>query len=70
MTLTEKRAYVAGKKTEREAIKKTIRDLSQKRTEYVEQQRRTNTNSRENTLDSVIIQSLRQQLAAKGFKLQ
>ena len=70
MTLTQKRAYVAGKKAERETIKKTIRDLSQKRTEYVEQQRRTNTNSRENTLDSVIIQSLRQQLAAKGFKLQ
>ena len=70
MTLTEKRAYVADKKAERETIKKTIRDLSQKRTEYVEQQRRTNTNSRENTFDSVIIQSLRQQLAAKGFKLQ
>src|SRR4028119_438119 len=41
MTLTEKRAYVAAKKAERETIKKTIRDLSQKRTEYVEQQRRT-----------------------------
>ncbi len=69
MTLTEKRAYVAGKKTEREAIKKTIRDLSQKRTTYIEQQGRTNSNGGENTLDSVIIQSLRQQLAAKGFKL-
>ncbi|MBE9163044.1 hypothetical protein [Tychonema sp. LEGE 06208] len=70
MNLTEKRAYVAGKKAERESIKKTIRDLSQKRTEYVEQQRQSSTNRGENTLDSVIIQSLRQQLAAKGFKLQ
>lgn len=69
MTLTEKKAYVAGKKTEREAIKKTIRDLSQKRTAYIEQQRKSSTNSGDNTLDSVIIQSLRQQLAAKGFKL-
>ena len=69
MTLTEKRAYVAGKKTEREAIKKTIRDLSQKRTAYIEQQRQSSTNSGENTLDRVMIQSLRQQLAAKGFKL-
>ncbi len=69
MTLTEKRAYVAGKKTEREAIKKTIRDLSQKRTAYIEQQRKSSTNNGENTLDRVIIQSLRQQLAAKGFKL-
>lgn len=70
MTLTEKRAYVAGKKTERERIKKTIRELSQKRTEYVERQRKTSTDRGENTVDSVIIQSLRQQLAAKGFKLQ
>ncbi|MEG4347341.1 hypothetical protein QUB70_29265 [Microcoleus sp. A003_D6] len=69
MTLTEKRAYVAGKKTEREAIKKTIRDLSQKRTAYIEQQRQSNTKGGENTLDRVMIQSLRQQLAAKGFKL-
>jgi hypothetical protein len=70
MTLTEKRAYVAAKKTERETIKKTIRDLSQKRTAYIEQQRSSSTNSGENTLDYVMIQSLRQQLAAKGFKLQ
>ena len=69
MTLTQKRAYVAGKKTEREAIKKTIRDLYQKRTEYIEQQRQSSTNSGENTLDPVMIQSLRKQLAAKGFKL-
>jgi hypothetical protein len=70
MTLTEKRAYVAGKKAERERIKKTIRELSQKRTEYVERQRKASTDKGENTVDSVIIQSLRQQLAAKGFKLQ
>jgi hypothetical protein len=70
MTLTEKKAYVAGKKTERERIKKTIRELSQKRTEYVERQRKASTDKGENTVDSVIIQSLRQQLAAKGFKLQ
>ena len=70
MTLTEKRAYVAGKKAEREAIKKTIRDLSQKRTAYIEQQRKASTNSADNTLDRVIIQSLGQQLATKGFKLQ
>ena len=69
MTLTEKKAYVAGKKTEREAIKKTIRDLSQKRTAYIEQQCQSSTNSGENTLERVMIQSLRQQLAAKGFKL-
>ncbi|MEG4322654.1 MULTISPECIES: hypothetical protein [unclassified Microcoleus] len=70
MALTERRAYIAAKKAERESIKKTIRELSQKRNEYVEQQRKASANKGENTVDSVIIQSLRQQLAAKGFKLQ
>ncbi len=70
MTLAQKQEYVATKKAERETIKKTIRDLYQKRSEYIAKQRQVSANSGENTLDSVIIQSLRQQLAAKGFKLQ
>ncbi|MCU0545596.1 MAG: hypothetical protein MUE44_26065 [Oscillatoriaceae cyanobacterium Prado104] len=69
MTLTEKRAYVAAKKTERQAIQRKIRELSQKRDEYIDRQRKTSTDKGENTVDRVIIQSLRQQLAAKGFKL-
>lgn len=70
MTLAQKREYIAGKKAERERIQATIRDLSQKRSEYVEKQRQANANSGENTVDRVIIESLRQQLAAKGFRLQ
>ncbi len=70
MTLTQKRDYVAGKKAERQRIQAAIRDLYQKRNEYIASQRRDNANSSENTLDRVIIESLRQQLAAKGFKLQ
>ncbi len=72
MTLATKREYVAAKKAERQTIQKTIHDLYQKRTEYVEKQRQNqnSANSGKNTLDEVIIQSLRQQLAAKGFKLQ
>lgn len=70
MTLPQKQDYVAAKKAERETIQKTIRDLYQKRSEYVEKQRQVTGNRGKNTLDSVIIQSLRKQLAAKGFKLQ
>jgi len=70
MTLGQKREYIAAKKAEREKIKASIRDLSQKREEYVTKQRQANANGEDNTLDYVIIQSLRQQLAAKGFKLQ
>jgi hypothetical protein len=70
MTLAQKQEYVAAKKAERETIQKMIRDLSQKRSEYVEKQRLLRVNSGKNTLDSVIIQSLSQQLAAKGFKIR
>jgi uncharacterized protein YdaT len=70
MTLAQKQDYVAAKKAERETIQKIIRDLSKKRSEYVEKQRQVNANSGKNTLDDVIIQSLSQQLAAKGFKIQ
>jgi hypothetical protein len=69
MTLTEKKAYVAAKKTERQAIQRKIRELSQKREAYIDRQRKSNADKGENTVDRVIIQSLRQQLAAKGFKL-
>jgi acetaldehyde dehydrogenase (acetylating) len=70
MSLAQKREYVASKKAERKTIQAAIRDLYQKRNEYVASQRRANSNNGENTLDIVIIESLRQQLAAKGFKLQ
>lgn len=70
MTLAQKREYVATKKAERERIQATIRDLYQKRSEYVANQRQANASSGDNTLDYVIIESLRKQLAAKGFKLQ
>ncbi|HEY9609538.1 vWA domain-containing protein [Allocoleopsis sp.] len=70
MSLAQKQDYVVAKKAEREIIQKTIRDLYQKRSEYVEKQRQVTGNRAKNTLDSVIIQSLRKQLAAKGFKLQ
>ncbi|HAG81285.1 MAG TPA: hypothetical protein DCL61_08950 [Cyanobacteria bacterium UBA12227] len=70
MTLAQRQEYIETKKNERERIQEMIRDLYQKRTEYIEQQRQASANSSENTLDSVIIQSLRQQLADKGFKFQ
>ena len=70
MSLAQKREYIASKKAQRQRIQAAIRDLNQKRTAYIASQRQSNTNSAENTLDRVIIASLRQQLAAKGFKLQ
>lgn len=70
MTLAQRQEYIAAKKTERETIQQKIRDLSQKRDEYLEKQRQAMANRGDNTLDAVIIESLRKQLAARGFRLQ
>jgi hypothetical protein len=70
MSLAQKQEYVAAKRAERKVIQATIQDLYQKRTGYIEKQRQASANNGKNTLDSVIIESLRKQLAAKGFRLQ
>ncbi|HEY9602535.1 MAG TPA: vWA domain-containing protein [Allocoleopsis sp.] len=70
MSLAQKQEYVAAKRAERQTIQATIRDLYQKRTEYIEKQHQASANNGEKTLDYVIIESLRKQLAAKGFRLQ
>ncbi len=67
MSLAQKQEYIATQKAERKRIQGIIRDLSQSRGQYLEKHPQTSSKS---TLDVVMIQSLRKQLAAKGFKLQ
>ncbi|WP_228055776.1 VWA domain-containing protein [Lusitaniella coriacea] len=69
MTLAQKREYVAQRQEERARIQAILRDLNQKRADYVAQQTQANSEG-EDTLDSVTIQALRQQLTAKGFEFQ
>lgn len=67
MTLAQKYEYVAQKKAQRASIQAMLRDLNQKRTEYIAQQTQTNPETAD-TLDAVMIEALHQQLAAKGFQ--
>jgi hypothetical protein len=68
MTLEQKREYVASIQAERSKIQARIQQLSQQRTEYLESQKLIQANI--DTLDNVMIQALRRQLAAKGFTLE
>jgi hypothetical protein len=68
MTLAEKRQYIKAKKAERKVIQSKIESLSKQRDAYVADQRRL-APPKDKTLDTVIIQSLRTQLATKRFKL-
>lgn len=67
MTLEERIEYLQKMKGEREAIQAKIAELSQKRTEYI--QKETVNQGEKDTLDYVMIEALRKQLAAKGFTL-
>jgi hypothetical protein len=67
MTLEQKKQYIENKKAERREIQRKIAELSQKRTEYIQKQ--SINQSSKDTLDYVMIDALRKQLAAKGFIL-
>ena len=64
----EIREYVEEMKNKRAQIKAKIAELSQKRTEYIANN--TPKSSSDNTLDSLMINTLYQQLATKGFSVQ
>lgn len=68
MTLEQKRQYIKAKKAERKVIQAKIASLSKQRDAYVAAERRK-APPKDKTLDTVIVQSLRTQLATKGFRL-
>jgi hypothetical protein len=67
MTPEERSAYVEQKRVEREKIRAEINDLTQKRDEYVAEQRR---NDPDNMLDKAIISAVSKQAIAKNFKFE
>ncbi|AFY37969.1 von Willebrand factor type A [[Leptolyngbya] sp. PCC 7376] len=68
LTLEEKEGYISEVEAEREEIKAQIRDFTSKREGYI---RNLPVNDdRTDTLDYAMIQSLREQLARKGFVLE
>lgn len=68
MTIEERVKYIEKIKEEREEISKQIADLSQKRDEYI--RKNIPSSSQENSLDTLMINTLKKQLSAKGFILK
>ena len=67
LTLEEKESYVAEVESERQEVQAKIRDLTDKREEYI--RNLPVEEDRKDTLDYAMIQSLKEQLARKGFEL-
>ncbi|BFM39529.1 hypothetical protein [Synechocystis sp. LKSZ1] len=67
MSANEQRQYLETKQTERARLQAQITELGQKRADYLRQQASSTASA--NTLEVVMIEALRKQLAAKGFVL-
>jgi hypothetical protein len=68
MSVKERKAYVDKMEKEREQIQKKINKLNDERSKYVAQKMLENKN--ENTLDAVMIKTIREQAKQKNYKFE
>ncbi|MEM9824320.1 MAG: hypothetical protein AAF985_24760, partial [Bacteroidota bacterium] len=66
MSKTERKEYIAQLKSKRQEIQAQIRDLDQKTKQYIAEQKRQS--AEENTLDEVLINTVKAQAKAKNFE--
>lgn len=67
---TEKLDYLMTKKQEREIIKQEIFTLSKEREAYVSSERKKSAKRSDNTVNDVLINSIKQQADKQGFKIR
>ena len=65
MNTKEKEAYITKKKNDRERIQKEIRELQEKRTQFISQKQKEN--STENMLDEELLKAIKKQAQMKKF---
>jgi hypothetical protein len=70
MTIGERKAHVAKKKTEREAVNKQISEVAQKRQACIDEEVKKNGLAADKAFDGVIKESLRKQAEKKNFKFE
>ena len=66
----ERQAYVEKKQKEREEIQKKITELNEQRTKYVNDKMKELNQNGENTLDAVMIKSIRELATKKNFSFE
>jgi len=70
MNAEERKAYVKGKAEEREKIQKKIQEAAKKRSEYIANERKKMAGNSKNTLDEVMLKTVRSQAKKKSFKFE
>ncbi len=70
MSMEEKKKYVADKKQEREALKAEIAKLAEERDEYVASEKRKQADTTADTMDEVLIESIKSSAKEKNFAFE
>ena len=70
MTLAQRKAHIASKRAERKECQKKIVELTKARGEFVRAKLKEMGQEDEDTLDAVVIQTVRQQAEAKGYDFE
>ena len=67
MSAEERKAYIATKKAERLLCQRKIAELSKERTMFVKAKREEMGQESGDTLDAVVVETVRQQAVKKGY---
>jgi hypothetical protein len=70
MTLDERKSYVAKKRAQRGECQKKIQELNKARSDFVQAKLKEFGESEDSTLDRVVVETVRQQAEAKGYKFE
>lgn len=70
MSHEERKAYIEGKREERKTCHEKIKDLTGARLEYVKAKLREMGEGEEDTLNAVMVQTVRQQASVKGYTFE
>ena len=70
MNMKERKAYIEEKAKEREAIQQKIQEVAKKRETYIAEERKKNSEATDNTLDAVMLKTIREQAPKRGYKFE
>lgn len=70
MNVEERKAYIKKKADERAAIQKEIQEIAAKREAFIAEKRKEEAGNTNNTLDQVMLKTIREQAVKKGYEFE
>lgn len=70
MDMKERKEYIDNKSKERAAIQEQIQEVAKKREAYIAEEHKKNSTSVDNTLDVVMLKTIREQATKRGYKFE